>query len=415
MKFRYYIIGFLVLGLLYFVLGSMDCEPPSLARFAVPDTAPVSDEDNVYFGIVAATNALHHSGIRSHHDLAGLSAEEEEAFLVTNAETVAAVLQASRRSVWRVPREGLVSTPNVITVYTLANICGMHGRRQLARGDLGAATETVRALLALGRKISHDAESDLAWWTGKGFAEVGDKLAMKIAFSAKATPEELRALMEVLRETPAATWRKNLQRAVKTEMCVMYPREMYDAFASRNPFSGMMGGASAGWDALWSVAKPFAYHPNRTLKLLARRLDKALVLMDRNFDEAAWDAAIDRDEDGWIESIATSQAVPNFIGRQSAAGFGGILRRFAKEAASAEFHHSGAEAAVAVALYERANGGAVPKTLAELVPDYLPAVPKDPFCKDAEVGYDAASMTISSAVGKRKMPLRPEMMKPIIQ
>ena len=131
MKCCYYVIGFLLLALIYFILGTIDCEEPSLARFALPDPAPASEDDNVYFGIVAATNALPRKYV--HAPLFGLSEEEEDAILSTNAEAVAAALQASHRSVWRGPREagsdGLapIGFSEIMKVTTLCFIQGEVG------------------------------------------------------------------------------------------------------------------------------------------------------------------------------------------------------------------------------------------------------------------------------------------------
>ncbi len=74
-------------------------------------------------------------------------------------------------------------------------------------------------------------------------------------------------------------------------------------------------------------------------------------------------------------------------------------------AARSEFNESAAEAAVAVEMYRRANGGAMPETLAALVPDYLPAVPKNPFVPGAEIKYDASREIVSS--GEMHMLIRP--------
>ncbi len=394
MKLRYYIIGFLALIVIYYVLGSMDCEPPSLARFAVPALAPVSDDDNVYFGLVAATNA---GGSADPED----AAEEEKAAV----EAVTAVLQSSRRSAWRAP-DGEPSL-DAMEAIVLVRLCEKHGLRQIERGEIGAATETVRGLLSLGRKMAQDAETAVVWWIGRDFAEKGDGLAVSIVESGKATPEELRALLGVLRETPAATWRKSLQRAMKADFCMMYRHvlkardvveETKDGDTPYDTPYRMYRNLFHDADALRFVLKSFAVHPNRTLKSYAKRLDKALELLDRNFDAAAWDA-FEKDGSGWIESVAKCPAVPNFIGRQYMDGRRTLCAGCAKEAALAEFYHAVAEVAAAVALYRRANGGAMPKTLAELVPDYLPAVPKDPFAQDAEVGYDASNGTVSSADG----------------
>ena len=57
--------------------------------------------------------------------------------------------------------------------------------------------------------------------------------------------------------------------------------------------------------------------------------------------------------------------------------------------AKSSFQHTAAETAIAAARFKRKTG-AYPKTLAELVPEFLPAVPEDPFAYGKELKYDAA-------------------------
>ena len=66
--------------------------------------------------------------------------------------------------------------------------------------------------------------------------------------------------------------------------------------------------------------------------------------------------------------------------------------------AKSSFQHTAAETAIAAARFKRKTG-AYPKTLAELVPEFLPAVPEDPFAYGKELKYDATRGVIWT-VGK---------------
>ena len=59
--------------------------------------------------------------------------------------------------------------------------------------------------------------------------------------------------------------------------------------------------------------------------------------------------------------------------------------------------HHRAAAALAVRLYAADHGGDLPPTLAALVPDYLPAVPRDATAADAVIGYDPARRRLWTA------------------
>jgi hypothetical protein len=65
-------------------------------------------------------------------------------------------------------------------------------------------------------------------------------------------------------------------------------------------------------------------------------------------------------------------------------------RRRAESIATALALGRTADAAIAVERYQRANGGVLPETLAQLVPQYFVAVPTDPF-SGREIRYAKSS------------------------
>ncbi len=398
MKYCYYAIGLLVVAIIYFGLGSIDCEAPSLARFAVTPPAPVPDTDNICQAFKSVEAALSRAGSAGLPDLDRLPEEKVDRVLAANAEAVAAFLRASRLGAWRIDRQNpgahMGSPGGFWFIDSLSNLSEIQGARQLERGETGAATETARDLLALGRKMAEGSESVDGWdfaWTVAG---CGCRLAMRIAASGKAAPEELHTLRKALLEIGATARRDSLRRVLKSEIYAVYAICSKDWIVLRlHPWT-ITSRVTFGVE---SVFRPFWFHPNRTLKMYARRTDKALDLLERNYDDKAWFAAFGVADDGWKEKFARCPAVPNSMGRQSLHGLGAFWISCAREAANGDLLHASAEVAVAVELYRRANGGATPETLAALVPDFLPAVPKDPLRLHAELCYDASNGTVSSA------------------
>ncbi len=346
MKYCYYAIGLLVVALIYFGLGSIDCEAPSLARFAVPAREAVPDDDNVYCGIASAEKSWEETWT-GNAVLHKRAAEELDAVLATNAEAIAAFLQASRRSAWQAPLDsydgGRVPC-NYNPISSLAKLCEISGSRQLERGETGAAAETARDLIVLGRKMAEGAEDVLVWMLAAIVAKSGNSLAVQIAKSGKATPEDLRMLQEVLREARATSWRDSLRRAMKFQITI-----------DPKPFESILGSAGAysrGRAATRLFFKAFEYHPNRTRKIAAKRLDKILELMERDYDEKAWDSFVEETDFGWIESVATCRVVPNFMGRRRLQSFCITSKHNAKRAWSRDSSNKITEAAVSLALME---------------------------------------------------------------
>ena len=127
----------------------------------------------------------------------------------------------------------------------------------------------------------------------------------------------------------------------------------------------------------------------------SKRVDKALELVESGYDINKWGSLAGSGGKSGAVGVL-SAFLPNSMGREIAWEFENRCMKAAEYAARNEFARSAAEVAVAVELYRRANGGTMPETLSALVPDYLPAVPKDPCKQDMEIGYNAMEGTVSS-------------------
>lgn len=138
----------------------------------------------------------------------------------------------------------------------------------------------------------------------------------------------------------------------------------------------------------------FSFHFNRSLAavyeescathacLLRGHYDMSLRALDERLQEP----------EGWLRYV--SPLLPNAVGRQA-------VRTARKERvtsctmqAKEMFSLAAARVIVAANRFRRATG-AYPLALEELVPDYLPAVPQDPF-GDGPIGYNVQQRTLHS-------------------
>ena len=130
---------------------------------------------------------------------------------------------------------------------------------------------------------------------------------------------------------------------------------------------------------------PYAYHHNRSWATYARYLEKMKEGYRRGYDKAAWDKI-----DGEHMEICNAgwRFGPNFMGRKTLECCVPAWRSIGVNTLTSSFQHSAVETIVAAALFKRKTN-AFPKKLSELVPEYLPAVPRDPFTQGADMKYDA--------------------------
>jgi hypothetical protein len=142
----------------------------------------------------------------------------------------------------------------------------------------------------------------------------------------------------------------------------------------------------------WMV-RDYAYHPHRTTQLLAdfyrafRRTAWASTCGAMDFP-VGWDPT-----DPWQKLRVL--VGPNSVGRRlvNPAGFPNLVR-FALRRCQLDAEVSATQARLALRAWREEHGG-LPKTLHDLVPGYLDAVPTDPF-DGLELRYDAAAERVWS-------------------
>ena len=391
----------------YIALNSFDCEPPDLSKFKNPFEPP-SEADNVYLGLVALTNVVSEkTGVpvltevfkdhveawqNFYHPKKDMTAEEKDAILAESAKVLSLFHETVQRNTWcaRDSSGRRIPFPEITTFMRLCKLVCLQARRNLELGKTDAAIEGVRDMVLLVRKIERDSESGVMWVVAGGVLNSADATALEIVRSGKATDEELLRLQDVLRQFDLASRIEREERMLNNDYMVFFERmtekmntsDISDRLKSMGHSTGLVA---------WAVRniprfERYAYQHNRSWTTYARYLEKMKEGCRRGYDKSAWDKIEDEYrvicDAGWCLG-------PNCMGRKMLECCIPAWRSIGVNTLTSSFQHGAVETIVAAALFRRKTG-AFPKNLSELVPEYLPAVPRDPFTQGAEVKYDAA-------------------------
>ena len=397
----------LVAAAAYIALNSFDCEPPDLSKFKNPFEVP-AEADNVFCALAATTNVINEktgvpvlTSVFEEHEKAlmnmnnpkmeGMAAEEKDAILAESAKVLSLFHEAAQRKTWCAldPSGKREPFPQLTPFMRLSRLADLEARRNLELGKTGAAIEDVRDMILLVRKIEQDAESAVRWLAAGGTLKTADGAALKIIRSGKATDEELLRLQDALRPFDLASRTGRAERMLNNDYMVFFGQmteklntsEVFECLKSLDHSTGLAAGAMR----IMLLFKPYAYQHNRTWTTYACYLEKMKEGYRRGYDKAAWDKIEDEHREicdaGW-------RFGPNFAGRKILLASLPAWRSIGESILTSSFQHSAVETVVAAARFKRKTG-AFPKNLAELVPEYLPAVPRDPFTQGAEMKYDA--------------------------
>ncbi|MBO4286883.1 MAG: hypothetical protein J5985_01815 [Kiritimatiellae bacterium] len=378
----------------YIGFNSFDCEPPDLTPFTNPFEVP-PEADNVYCGLIAVTNVVSEqtglpiltSVFEKHHEAwtkfaaskQDMTDAEKDAILAESAKALALFHEVVQRKVWCAidPASGKrLAFPKINEFLRLCRLVYLQARRHIERDEIGAAIEDVRDIILLTRKIENDSESVIRWLVAGGILNyAGNGVVQRIIKSGKATDEELGRLQDALRQFDIASRPERVQRMVNNEFTVFFT-EMSNRRSGvprlRIPF-----------------LSSYAYHQNRSWTTYARYLEKIKEGYRLGNDKAAWDK-FEEEFNIAVENSSTWRFGPNFIGRRMLLESLPSWRSLGEAIARSDFQHHAVETIVAAARFKRKTG-AFPKNLAELVPEFLPAVPRDPYAQGKELKYNAES------------------------
>ena len=349
----------------------IDTDPPDVSAFTVTSTVP-ADEDNAWCCLVAATNAVKRwvgSG-----DLKKLSSSEIDVMLAENADAFALLRCAAKCTKWHGPRGEECLIPLVGDFLKMLKLYDIKGNCHIERGEIAAAVEVAGDLLNLGRTIRSDAESFVCLLVADDTCGVALSLASRIVASGKASDVELRQLLASMLATDTAALRAGIRRTVDNEF-------LYWLTPGLQIFEDGFGG-----EGKCGVWRRYSYHPNRTRALCVVLYAKAKELLARDYDKGAWEDF--EKEAAETTSRPLGRLTANHVGRTMVATSWPNFKNIAGRVACGEFMLSSGKVVVSAELYRR-KAGRRPKSLDALVPEFLPAVPVDPFDHGAPLKYDA--------------------------
>jgi len=405
-------IGAALLGATaYVALNSFDCEPPDMAIFT-NHFDPPSEADNVYFGLMAAANVpgekagvpaltsvfSEHEGtwrsIDNHKN--DVNAEERDAILAEGGKVLSLFHEAVHRKAWCAVDQTSgkrILFPSISAVIRMCRLVRLNAERHLERGEVGLAIEDARDIVLLVRKVEHDAETAVTGLMAFGVLGCADSIAMKIVGSGKATDEELERLQDALRQFDMAARPERVQRMLNNDFTEFFRQMMDDMATGQVNISASELGECSGFNGLGMCAlriplvRSYAFQNNRTWTIYANYLAKVKEGYRLGYDKTAWDK-LDEELSAMLDDDGSWCLGPNFVGKRIVKSTIPAWRAIGEAIARTSFQHSGVETVVAAARFKRKSGG-FPKALAELVPEFLQAVPHDPFASAAEIKYDA--------------------------
>lgn len=368
-------------GLAVFIgLAGRDEPPPADdAEFAVarPDVAP---EDNAFTYFLAATNLLVETTNAPlvADFLAGRAPDGAElrALVASNAACLAQVQRGIERAVCRMPELESFDTqfPYLSAWLKIGKLLAVRSRQARLDGRWAEAAADALAAARLDGLVLDNAESLIHYLVGVAIAGEGFEQILALAADPAVPADDLRTLAGELDKL--GPYDAGLARALKAE--ARLAADLVAGFASgRNDWLDVMAfgnGERDGRQRLLAAVmrSPYFFRPQATLRAVRETYRREI--RDVSLPYAQADLA---DEPMFGQSAAEllrPNSVGKFFRRNVVSPFHLILEKKCR----AESLLAGAQLAVACNRFQREKGRG-PETLAELVPDYLGAVPRDPF------------------------------------
>ncbi len=297
---------------------------------------------------------------------------------LTNAAERAEALLASNET---------FSMPPITTFVAFARLLRLKAQRELERGELDAATDTIAEIHAFGRLVLENEPSCVGYHLGGtiqcyAYGKMRDAVGMGLA-----TNTMLEQFLELVKADAAAA-DADVARVIRGEYTTV--RSGLDVMTRERIESGIDWGNHAlsllygtfgcdyspSWTGRfteafyrvllrWPGYIRFALHPHATRARLIAIARKAIA-----------------GEDVSSERVSKALFAPNCFGNGIANVFVSALRASGKTVARIRFAQTKAMVILAVAKWRRKNVGGNPPTLDVLVPEFLPSVPADPWGKD---------------------------------
>ncbi len=320
------------------------------------------------------------------------ASERADAILASNETFFATMSKGVRQKSYRnvsprVPPFETFSMPPIHDFINFARLLRLKAQRELERGDLESATDTIAEIHAFGRLVMENEPSCVGHYLGgviEGYAygKMCDAVGMGLA-----TDTMLERFSELVKAADAAA-DADAERTIRGEYTIV--RSGLDVMTSARVEAGMdwinrvmalLYGVfgcdySPSWTeriteafyrliVRWPGYMRFALHPRDTKARLILSARKALA-----------------GEDLPAEQADKSLFTPNCFGNGISHGFVSALQVSGEYIPRVRFARARAMVILAVARWRQKNGSGNPPALDVLVPEFLPKVPADPWNKE---------------------------------
>ena len=272
-----------------------------------------------------------------------------------------------------------------------AQLVAFRAQVALEQGDVEAAVSDIGEIHALGQLVMSNNESLVGYLVGKLIDESSFRKMCDVVAMGKATDEiieRFNKLVAVSEANASTAWK----RALKAESAMhfeglewMFNHLAYvlGAFWFHNYDNSLMGRMLS----VWPGFAKFACH-RREMQYRQAMIGRVMLAGDDDLMEMI------------LEEIPRNPLLPNGIGNSMGNNTAKLCPFLSSYAKSGRLNRLRPRLVLASEKWRRAHGGENPPTLEALVPDYLAAVPRDPWSKSGEsMKYDAALGVVWS-IGK---------------
>ncbi len=381
-------------------VASRDIPLPDASDLAVerPEIAP---EDNAYTYFLAAANARYWPDDPSviTDFLAGKPADLEALaeIVAKNEGALQSLVEGVRRRRCLTPEIADFNTrlPHLSPWLHLGKVSAAKIRRNRLAGRYADATETCIVLLRFGDRVQSDAEGLIHYLIGVALLDSGLEQARDLARDDAMPDEDRRRLAAALGEI--GPFDAGLARAIKVEyrLAANTIDRIRDGTLKVKDLTTLGGtGGAPPRAAEWRLPR-YAFQPNRTKRLMADLYRGAIADAPLCFAEMKRrdiETALGLRAGRWKRFLQ-----PNSVGKILCAMLVPSLDSLLEKKCRIECDLAATRILLAAQSFRRSHGR-LPDRLQELVPDFLPAVPADPF-DGQEFRYSASAGAIYS-VGK---------------
>jgi hypothetical protein len=368
----------------HYLRQTRDEPPPDLTDLEIPRPPEIPDEQNAYALLARVAAAVGQSplieprkadinalvdGTRQDDALAGEILAHVETLGVWTQVTNALAAPEAQGS-WPTSLDSPM--PEIGPIRFLSRLMVLRATDEARRGDTRQAVQTLRDIFAIGTILENSSTTLICYLTGLAIKTSALDATRHIAATQPLSGEDIRSAIATVRASRINP--ENTQRAYRTELnffrlcldeVVRQPKHLLELSPETdNPRSTRRS---------LTILQKFrlTFKPNKSTRLYAEDLREILPLIGQ--DGTALKAVFPPGTPEYPPLLNPDNYLGHVLLRIITPTWPQILQTDIRH----ETAISGTEAFLALRLYAREHDNALPATLDALVPDYLPAIPRD--------------------------------------